>query len=283
VIDLSEFKKYGIYFNIITESSIISVHPHMKIPEYYDLEKYGHMLDEMRNPENIKELLVDENGNNKNSRRLDIQFETILVQNDNLDFVMDCKYVFYKNPFENLSDERIKETLAASKKHYTYSDLLSRNIIVPKETTSGKGLIANDPNHSEGLSDVEKIVYADKPFHQKWSELESLGVEAQDFIDEHARVYGGKFQSEDIETYYFDLQNKPWSYIYTWNQSFPIEASKCENFIRNWLNEDNYYDILNYFFIYGFNFKETNKELIDKIYREKFPTRDQVNMTEEIQ
>ena len=276
--DISEFNKYGIYFNRATESSIIAIHSSMKIPKSYDLENYGHLIESSRDPNNIKELLADENGNIKKSSKLDSIFETILTRNLNLDFIMDCGYVFLKNPLEGLSNTSIIGILDASTHSYSYSDLLSRNIIIPKDSTAGLGLMANDSNHSESLTEVQKVVYADKSFKEKWTELEQLGVdEPWKFLDEHIRVYGGKYQNEDAYIYL----NYKTPEVQEWNRNFPMDVSKCEDFIRNWLRQDNKWDFLNLVYQYGFQYKESNFQRIEEIYKEKFPTADQGNMTEE--
>jgi hypothetical protein len=278
--DVSEFNKYGIYFNKATESSIISIHSSMKIPKGYDLENYGHLIESSRDPNNIKELLADENGNIKKSSKLDSIFETILTRNLNLDFIMDCGYVFLKNPFEELSNSAIIGILNASNNSYSYSDLFSRNIIIPKDSTAGLGLMANDSNHSESLTEVQKVVYADKSFKEKWTELEQLGVdEPWTFIDEHIRVYGGKYQNDDAYIYL----NYKTDGVHEWNSNFPMDVSKCEDFIKNWLTEDNKWKFLNLVYEFGFQYKESNYQRIEEIYKEKFPTVDQENMTEEIQ
>ena len=62
-----------------------------------------------------------------------------------------------------------------------------------------------------------------------------------------------------------------------------MDVSKCEDFIKNWLRPDNKWDFLNLVYQYGFQYKESNLQRIEEIYREKFPTRDQGNMTEETQ
>ncbi len=278
--DISEFNKYGIYFNKATESSIISIHSSMKIPKDYDLENFGHLIEQSRDPNNIKELLTDENGNIKKSSRLDMIFETILLRNLNLDFIMDCGYVFLKNPFEQLSNTAIIGILNASKNSYSYSDLLSRNIVIPKDSNAGLGLIANDPNHSDSLTEVQKVVYADKSFQQKWRELEQLGVEEPwTFIDEHIRIYGGKYQNEDA-FFYVNYKNDN---LHEWNSNYPMDVNKCEDFIKNWLCDSNKWKFLNLVYEYGFQYRESNYEKIEEIYKEKFPTRDQENMTEETQ
>ena len=258
----------------------ISIHSSMKIPKDYDLENFGHLIEQSRDPNNIKELLTDENGNIKKSSRLDSIFEMILTRNLNLDFIMDCGYVFLKNPFEQLSNTAIIGILNASKNSYSYSDLLSRNIVIPKDSNAGLGLIANDPNHSDSLTEVQKVVYADKSFQQKWRELEQLGVEEPwTFIDEHIRIYGGKYQNEDA-FFYVNYKNDN---LREWNSNYPMDVTKCEDFIKNWLCDSNKWKFLNLVYEYGFQYRESNYEKIEEIYKEKFPTKDQENMTEETQ
>ena len=120
--DISEFNKYGIYFNRATESSIIAIHSSMKIPKSYDLENYGH---------NIKELLTDENGNIKKSNKLDSIFEPILTRNFDINFIMDCGYVFLKNPLEGLSNTSIIGILDASTHSYCCAQGIAKIIGLP--------------------------------------------------------------------------------------------------------------------------------------------------------
>ena len=60
-----------------------------------------------------------------------------------------------------------------------------------------------------------------------------------------------------------------------------MDVSKCEDFIKTWLRQDNKWDFLNLVYQYGFQYKESNFQRIEEIYKEKFPTADQGNMTEE--
>lgn len=276
--DINEFKKYGIYFNKSTESSIIAIHPNMKIPEDYNLETYGHLIDRTRDPENIKQLLTDDNGNIKSSRSLDNIFEDFVNRNYDLDFVMKCGYVFLNNPFRGSTNDDISKILSVNDK-YSYSELLSRNIVIPIHYDAGKGLVANDPNYSHNLSDVEKVVYSDKSFKAKLTELEQLGVpEPLAFINEHIRVYGGKYQRED---FYILLNSDVNTFL--WNSNYPLIAETCKDLIKETISENNKWPILLLFQNCGSTYISSNIELIEKIYREKFPTRDRENMTEEIQ
>jgi hypothetical protein len=276
--DINSFKQYGIYFDKSTVTTIVANHPNMKIPSDLDLSENARLIEYNRDPQNIKELLTDENGNIKQSEKLDKAFVDAIVDQQSFNFVMDCGYVFLNNPmpfiihgglldFSYSEDgSHINEKLQRyinNSKPYKYSDYILRNIIFDPDEQYSKSLKHDDPEHHDDLTDFEKIIYADKPFKDKVPELDQIMNNSWWYIKDHVRIYGGKFQETDID-YILKYMNN----ITNWNLQYPLVAERVKEKLKQTLNNVNAFDISELFDKFGGNYKVSNREIISQIFRE---------------
>jgi hypothetical protein len=289
--DINSFKQYGIYFDKRTITSIVANHPNMKIPNDVDISENTRLVEYNRDPQNIKELLTDENGNIKQSEKLDKAFVDAIISQESFNFVMDCGYVFLNDPMPFIIDgsysdfsynedgypvnEKIQSYINNSKP-YKYSDYVSRNIIFDPDARYSKSLKHDDPEHHDDLTDFEKIIYSDKPFKDKVPELDNIIQNPWWYIVNHVVIYGGKYIEDDLD---YILKNM--NHITNWNLQYPLIAERVKEKLKQILTKMNAFDISALFEKYGGNYKESNNQIIAQIYTESFMTKAPENTTEE--
>jgi hypothetical protein len=275
--DIESFKQYGIYFNAETVLTTVRNHPDMKIPNDIDILENPGLIEHNRDLQNIKELLTYQNGNIKQSEKLDKIFIREIRSQESFNFVMDCGYIFTKNPMHFIIDDLtyysysedgsdINEKLQSyinNSKPYKYSDYVSRNIIFDPDEQYSKSLKHDDPQHHDDLTDFEKIIYADKPFKDKVPELDQIMNNSWWYIKDHVRIYGGKFQETDID-YILKYMNN----ITNWNLQYPLVAERVKEKLKQILTNVNAFDISELFDKFGGNYKVSNREIIGQIFRE---------------
>jgi hypothetical protein len=289
--DINSFKQYGIYFDKRTITSIVANHPNMKIPNDVDISENTRLVEYNRDPQNIKELLIDENGNIKQSEKLDKAFVDAIISQESFNFVMDCGYVFLNDPIPfmfnggysqfsydndgNFINEQLQNYINNSKP-YKYSDYISRNIIFDPYAKYSKSLKYEDPEYHDDLTDLEKIIFSDKSFKDKVPELDNIIQNPWWYIVNHVIIFGGKYIEDDL-----DYIIKNMNHIKNWNLQYPLVADRVKEKLKQILTKMNAFDISALFEKFGGNYKESNNEIITKIYAESFMTKAQENTTEE--
>jgi hypothetical protein len=289
--DIESFKQYGIYFNAETVLTTVRNHPDMKIPNDIDILENPGLIEHNRDLQNIKELLTYQNGNIKQSEKLDKIFIREIRSQESFNFVMDCGYVFLNDPIPfmfnggysqfsydndgNFINEQLQNYINNSKP-YKYSDYISRNIIFDPYAKYSKSLKYEDPEYHDDLTDLEKIIFSDKSFKDKVPELDNIIQNPWWYIVNHVIIFGGKYIEDDL-----DYIIKNMNHIKNWNLQYPLVADRVKEKLKQILTKMNAFDISALFEKFGGNYKESNNEIITKIYAESFMTKAPENTTEE--
>jgi hypothetical protein len=240
----------------------------MKIPNDVDISENTRLVEYNRDPQNIKELLTDENGHIKKSEKLDKAFVDAIISQESFNFVMDCGYVFLNDPIPfmfnggysqfsydddgNFINEQLQNYINNSKP-YKYSDYISRNIIFDPYARYSKSLKYEDPEYHDDLTDLEKIIYSDKSFKDKVPELDNIIQNPWWYIVNHVIIFGGKYIEDDL-----DYIIKNMNHIKNWNMQYPLIAERVKEKLKQILTKMNAFDISALFEKFGGNYKESN-------------------------